>query len=483
MSRFFNVCLGIFAVGLFFLLAYQTQCLSQKPPISARIYGSGEVWRGHTAFFRIECLQHDGLSPCAHPRIDVRWYQDRTTAFGKALTFNHTDLKLTVPEDLPTQAFVAFSIQDGAALLADHAFLPVSVVPMPSPSGGNFLETQAVITADPQAKTDPHVELYPDTGQIIDGLPAQGQGRLVHHGQNVCDRFSSPTAGPWQVAPTAQPTCYFSWSASPHMRRDPWILETQDTRQHVRFFPIFKSQQLLLRTDASPFVQAGNNWVYTAEALSFKQGIYVDLWLGDAWIDGCHADNGPCLLRLPNDYTGPIYLDAYRQLVTAEDTRATLLRWAHVSMPVSDADKDAAQRWLQTQQSANPNLGSGTVWNDAERLQWMTRFVPAHAAAPRLYDSYSSRQQAFQKQQETQRRDGQQRIGLWLLGWGGVASVYSAGLAWRRKRMLAHHGWSTPPATASSRLLATSQIIGHALAAASLVLMALFLFWLSGHLV
>lgn len=483
MNRFFHISLGTFAIGLFFLLAYQTQSLSRIPPISARIYGSQEVWRGHTAFFRIECLAQDGLSLCAHPNMVVRWYQDQQTALGPASSVTHADVKLEVPSNLPQQAFLQITIQDGPGSLADRVMLPVVAVDVPTFCQGHFLESSDVVTADPHHQDDMRVELYPDTGQIVDGLPAQGLGRVIYRGQSLFDTFFAPQPSLWTIVPSNPPTDLFSWRAPASMRRDAWVIAAPQQKRHVRFFPIFKPKQLLLRADALPFAKAGSLFNYRIEALSQKQGFYVDLWLGNSWVDGCHTDaDHPCPLALPKDYTGPAYLDAYRQLVTAQDTRATLLRWAQNAESTPQKDMQALRGWLQNQQGFGAEK-TWQPWHQAQAWTWMTRFVPTHAAAPRLYDSYATRQKAFVTEQHAQRQKGQRLVGLWLLSWSLLGLGYVTSLTVQRKRLLVGQGWSAKSTGRNAaRIFSLGQHVGYFLALASLMMMGLFIFWLSGHL-
>jgi hypothetical protein len=472
MGSSFNRVLGLFAIGLFAIMVYQVTAASLRPPVSTRLYGAKTVWRGHMALFNAQCVDTDGVSPCAHPAIRAGWRATDGKAMGPLVDADATgELRLPVPTCLEAPAYLAVWVQDGARAPIDHFTVPVDPVAHPNRPTGIWRQPL-------QSAVGPHgmaVTLYPETGELIDGFAARGTGTVCGRTGPGAVAMTTALGSNFTLAGPADAAGHFFWRATPSARRDPWRLHLRDAADASTYELTVTTRpvprQMRLVAEGPAIVQAGTGLQVELQTLPFRGDVHIDLWAGDSLIDAKRGPAGAYTFTLPADYMGPVVIGAYRQLMAPVDTWVTAVRWqgpatttqasdavaplpvdagtpATLAAAVAPADARGpprnAEAMLALAHWAGPALGAGalSLYPDAISQPWLTPrlalFSPETAGMPLLEATHARRQSAFTAAQAQRRRLSQSLLTAALsIGAFCLLAYLRHALAQRHARLVA----------------------------------------------
>jgi hypothetical protein len=477
MGRSSQTVLGLFAAAILAAMVYQVTAAHLRPPTSTRLYGADAVWRGHTAAFRILCVDTDGVTPCAHPHLRAGFVDAAHRALGLQVDADAAGLvRLPVPAALPDAAFVAVCSQDGNRTPVDYLWVPVRGRDRPTIRGPSHGLPLAASTADIA------VALYPDTGVLVGGLPASGVGVLSAAGRPWATGLHAPAEGPWRVDAATDARGTFSWHAQPSAQPAPWQLQLAGRADVLRIAAHPQPRQMTL-TAAGPGVWAGGQQLsLQLSTLPFRGPLQLDTWAGDCLVAGEQVQAGSVPVTLPTGYTGPVQMTAYRQAPLSETTFASVTRWVYAAGTAPETAQAQARVWLGLQGEADTAPAHAAGPSLAAHLNMV---VPMPAGIPLRVDSHAARQAAFAAAQSRRQKLGQS----FLTTAGSVGTLCLVayvrhGLQRRRARLTA--AWPDGGAAARTQqvkmLMADSNTRWAWACGAALVLFWAALWRLMGHL-
>ena len=412
-NRRFRIILSAFATVLLISIIVSVELSTLDLNFSSFLYGSDTVWLNHRAAFRVGAVDaqtHRPLSPLSIvARVkDGDALVNETHVEGPGVV----DLSLRMPP-AASPAGLTLEVSVTTSMGTDTFSVPLRPVTRPPPLTPLSRPHWELLDKKTPAPSPPVngylLEVFPEAGHLVFGLPNKLRGRLLHHGQPTSLPITL-SRHPGPLTPSPEGVFTFPWT--PFIKADPLnftVTSVPPTSLSLRLKA--SPTQLLLHTDTPPIVPPGATVDATVQSLPFRGPVHIDVWAGEVLLLTTSEQPLRGLLEfqlaLPKDFEGLLRIDAYKNFMAPQGT-LTSRHLLVSSRPHKEATETLRSTLSALEETPALNALRDATSDATERALLplvLSRLFPEVEGAPLLRSTLAARRAQVTDEREGLRAD------------------------------------------------------------------------------
>lgn len=396
-DRTLRLTIVAFAGVMLVLILLSIQLSMLRVPSASLVYGSSEVWRGHTAGFRIISVHPERIRPIQTDAIrltlvdadGLKWEKEKHRRY-------QGEFLVEIPKDLKDDARLGVEVIVDGELEAFE--LPLTPVDTPSMVAGTVHHHNDNLGKPRyQPPNTPDIQIYPSTHHVTAALPNTITGRVHVAGK--------PLAAPLRlesldIKTETDANGLFTFDYTPRPSKKPLGVFVGDSPAMKSLVPIKPFPvQLLLDIEHGVMTEGFEGLDYTLHTLPYRKPIHIDTWVGNSLVQISSTIAIGGMHRGQIAFTGaplPTTVVAFRNVIVPEANASWRTFWP--GEITNESHRLTLASWLKTQQGGDPlkSLTHEELAATPKLLELlMSRFKP-HTIGPQLlHSNREARQETF----------------------------------------------------------------------------------------
>ena len=396
-DRTLRLTIVAFAGVMLVLILLSIQLSMLQVPSASLVYGSPEVWRGHTAGFRVISVHPERIRPIQTDVIRLTLVDQTGLRWEKEKRRRHLgEFLIDIPQDLQKDARLGIEVIVDGELEAFE--LPLKPVDSPTIMAGTIHHHNDNLgKPEYQPPNTPDVEIYPKTHHVTAALPNTLTGRIHVAGKPLQARLRMESL---DITLDSDANGLFSFDYTPRPSKKPLEIfignaPAMKSSVPIKPFPV----QLLLNIEHGVMTEGFEGLNYTLHTLPYRRPIHIDTWVGNSLVDisstiaigGMHR--GEIALT---DAPLPTTAVAFRNVIVPEANASWRTFWPGEIK--NESHRLTLASWLKSQQGGDPlkSLTHEELAAAPKLLELlMSRFKPRVIGPQLLHSNREARQEAF----------------------------------------------------------------------------------------
>ena len=396
-DRTLRLTIVAFAGVMLVLILLSIQLSMLQVPSASLVYGSSEVWRGHTAGFRIISVHPERIRPIQTDAIRVtlvdaeglRWEKEKRRQI-------QGEFLVDIPKDLKDDARLGIEVIVEGELEAFE--LPLKPVDSPSMVAGTIHHHNDNLGKPQyQPPNTPEVEIYPSTHHVTAALPNTMTGRIHVAGKPLATKLRIESL---DITTESDANGLFEFDYTPRPSKKPleiFVGESPAIKSSVAIkpFPV----QLLLNVEHGVMTEGFEGLDYTLHTLPYRKPIHIDTWVGNSLVNISSTIAIGGVHRGEFAFTEaplPTTVVAFRNVIVPEANASWRTFWP--GEIANESHRLTLASWLKSQQGGDPlkSLTHEELAAAPKLLELLMSRLKPRTIGPQLFHSNrEARQEAF----------------------------------------------------------------------------------------